>query len=270
MAGIVVSGVRIAYRRRGSGPPLVLFHGAFEDSRVWAAEIDHLSAQVDVIAWDAPGCGQSDDVPAGWDDGDWAEAASGFIAGLGLKTAPAVAGFSLGSTLALLLARDHPHSLGRLVLVGAYAGWAGSLAPDELAQRIAATRFTIEHPPEDWAEGFLDSAFAAGVPPERRELARRMIDEWRPATTESLLGVMTQDLRPALRTIRTPTVVVRGMEDARSPLRAARELCELLPHARFVEIPGAGHDCTGPELDAVLVAAASGAEQDSGLDPDRV
>lgn len=270
MTGIVVGGVRIAYRRRGTGPPLMLFHGAFEDSRVWAAEIEHLSPHVDVIAWDAPGCGESDDVPVGWDDGNWAEAASGFIAGLGLRTAPAVAGFSLGSTFALLLARDHPHAVGRLVLVGAYAGWAGSLGPDELAQRIAAARFTIEHPPEEWAEDFLDSVFAAGDPPERRELARRVIDEWRPATTESLLGMMTQDLRPALRMIRTPTVVVRGREDARSPRSAAEELCELLPHARFVEIPGAGHDCTGPELDAVLVAAARGAAQDSGVDSDRV
>ena len=42
-----------------------------------------------------------------WSERDWADAASGFITTLGLGT-PAVAGFSLGSMLALLLARDHP------------------------------------------------------------------------------------------------------------------------------------------------------------------
>jgi len=54
MPEVVVGGVRIAYQRRGSGAPLVLFHGAFEDSRVWTEDLERLSTQLDVIAWDAP------------------------------------------------------------------------------------------------------------------------------------------------------------------------------------------------------------------------
>ena len=255
MPEVVVGGVRIAYRRRGSGAPLVLFHGAFEDSRVWDEEFERLSPHIDVIAWDAPGCGASENVPDGWVDADWADAASGFITALGLRS-PAVAGFSLGSIIALLLARDHPRSVGRLVLVGAYAGWGGSLAPDALAERIAAVRFTMEHPAADWADAFLDSVFAPDADPERRANVRRLVGDWRPATTAALLPVMAQDLRPGLSAVRTPTVVVRGTGDARSPRSASLELCELLPQASLVEIAGAGHDCTGPELDAVLVAAS--------------
>ena len=86
MPEVVVGGVRIAYRRRGTGPPLVLFHGAFEDARVWTEELERLSSQIDVVAWDAPGCGASDDVPRGWVDADWADAASGFITAVGLRT----------------------------------------------------------------------------------------------------------------------------------------------------------------------------------------
>jgi pimeloyl-ACP methyl ester carboxylesterase len=255
MAVIMAGGIRIAYRRRGEGPPLVLFHGAFEDSRVWDDEYDRLSPHVDLIAWDAPGCGASDDIPDGWTDRHWADAAAAFIHGLHLAK-PAVAGFSLGSVLALLLARDHPGSVGRLVLVGAYAGWAGSLAPDALAQRIASVRFTIDHPTEDWADDFLDSVFAPGTPADRRAHARAMLDDWRPATTAALLDVLTIDLRPALAGIRTPTVIVRGTEDARSPLEAALGMIDALPDARLVEIADAGHDCSGPELDSVMLAAA--------------
>lgn len=255
MAEVVVRGVRIAYRRRGSGPPLVLFHGAFEDSRIWAEQLERLRPNVDAIAWDAPGCGASDDVPRGWGDTDWADAASGFITALGL-TAPAVAGFSLGSVIALLLARDHPCSVGRLVLVGAYAGWGGSLDAAALAKRIAAARLTMDRPVEEWADDFLDSVFAPDAPPQRRALARSLLDDWRPATTAALLDVMAQDFRADLATIRTPTVVVRGTADARSPRSAALEMCALLAQARLVEIAGAGHDCTGAELDRVLVAAA--------------
>ncbi len=262
MPEVVVGGVRIAYRRRGSGAPLVLFHGAFEDSRVWAEELGRLSSQLDVIAWDAPGCGASADVPRGWGDADWADAASGFITALGLRS-PAVAGFSLGSVIALLLARDHPTSVGRLVLVGAYAGWGGSLAPDALAERISAVQFTMEHPAEEWADELLDSVFTADAEPERRARARTLLDDWRPATTAALLTVMAQDLRPGLPMMHTPTVIVRGTADARSPRRASLELCDLLPEARLVEIAGAGHDCSGPELDAVLVTETRAAAEPS-------
>jgi pimeloyl-ACP methyl ester carboxylesterase len=255
MAEVVVNGVRIAYRRRGSGAPLVLFHGAFEDSRIWEDELQRLSPQLDVVAWDAPGCGESDDVPREWVAADWADAASGFIAALGLRS-PTVAGLSLGSIFALLLARDYPTAVGNLVLIGAYAGWGGSLDADALAQRISSAQFTITHAVEDWADDFLDSVFAPGAPEDRRAQARRLLDDWRPATTTALLDVLVRDLRPDLPAIRTPTVVVRGTADARSPRSASLEICELLGSARLVEIVGAGHDCTGPELDAVLIAAA--------------
>ncbi|WP_243074364.1 alpha/beta fold hydrolase [Microbacterium sp. SS28] len=268
MAEVVVGGVRIAYRRRGSGPPLLLFHGAWEDSRVWAGELERLSPQVDVVAWDAPGCGNSDDVPRGWANTDWADAASGFIAALGLTT-PAVAGFSFGSMLALLLAREHPGSVGRLVLIGASAGWGGSLDADRLAQRIASTRFTMEHPLDEWADELIDTMLAADASPERRSHLRSLVDDWRPATMAAVLDVMLQDLRPGLRTIRTPTVVVRGTADARSPRSASLELCELLPHARFEEISGAGHDCTGPDLDAVLLVSAHDAGAEAAPPPPR-
>jgi len=262
MAEIVVGGVRIAYQRRGTGAPLVLFHGAFEDSRIWSDELERLSPHVEVIAWDAPGCGASDDVPPTWSETDWADAASGFITTLGLGT-PAVAGFSLGSMLALLLARDHPAKVGGLVLVGAYAGWGGSLNADALAQRIAAVRFTMNHPVDEWADDLLDSVYAPDAAPQRRALARSLFDDWRPATTAALLDVMVQDLRPALPTIRVPTVIVRGTADARSPRTASVEMRGLLPRARLVEIAGAGHDCSGPQLDAVLIAAARAASGSS-------
>ena len=72
--------------------------------------------------------------------------------------------------IALLLARDHPATAGGLVLVGAYAGWAGSLDADALAQRIAAARFTIDHPVDEWADDLLGSVYAPDAAPARRDL----------------------------------------------------------------------------------------------------
>ncbi len=255
---VEVDGLRIAYRRQGSGDPLVILHGAFEDSRVWLDDMRRLSEHLDVIAWDAPGCGGSDDIPSGWTSRDWGRVVASFIGALGLSH-PAVAGLSFGSIVALLLARDHPERVGRLVLVGAYAGWAGSLDPDALAERLAQARFMIEHPVEEWADDFLASVYSPTADRARRGLARRLLDDWRPETTRALLDVASLDLRSALPSISTPAVVVRGTEDVRSPHEAALALCDRLPDAELVELDGAGHDCAGPDLDDVLVAAAHSA-----------
>ncbi|WP_307077859.1 alpha/beta fold hydrolase [Arthrobacter pascens] len=63
MDSVEVAGLRIAYQRTGRGPSLVLLHGAYEDSLIWRRQLDGLSNEFTVFAWDAPGCGQSDDPP---------------------------------------------------------------------------------------------------------------------------------------------------------------------------------------------------------------
>jgi pimeloyl-ACP methyl ester carboxylesterase len=60
---IPVAGLRIAYERAGEGSPLVLLHGGLSDSREWRRQLDALSYEFTVVAWDAPGCGQSSDPP---------------------------------------------------------------------------------------------------------------------------------------------------------------------------------------------------------------
>src|SRR5207245_3517165 len=59
MDRIDVGGIRIAYRRAGMGPPLVLLHGGPSDSREWHYQLEGLSDAFAVVAWDMPGCGQS-------------------------------------------------------------------------------------------------------------------------------------------------------------------------------------------------------------------
>lgn len=246
-----MAGLRIAYRRRGSGTALLLMHGALEDSRIWGAEFDRFATHADTIAWDAPGCGGSGDVPRSWDEHDWASAAAGFIEGLELRR-PVIVGLSLGSILALLTARDHLDLVGGLVLVGAYAGWAGSLDPEMLAERVRSVEATIDRPMGEWAEGFLDSVYAPDADPRGRRLARSLLADWRPATTRALLPVLQLDLRAALPAITVPTLVVRGSRDVRSPRSASLAMTDAMPHARFAEIEGAGHDCNGPELGALV------------------
>jgi pimeloyl-ACP methyl ester carboxylesterase len=63
MDTVEVHGLRLAYRRAGHGPPVMFVHGGIEDSRAWTPQLDALSDEFTVIAWDEPGAGGSQDVP---------------------------------------------------------------------------------------------------------------------------------------------------------------------------------------------------------------
>jgi len=155
MGAVEVSGMRIAYQRAGQGPPLVLIHGAYEDSRIWRPQLDGLSNEFTVIAWDAPGCGQSDDPPPDFSAEDLGNVIAGFLRAVAPRK-PHVLGLSWGSGAALELYRGHPNMAASLVLASAYAGWAGSLPPEEVERRNArSSPSSTSHP---------GSSFPCGCP----------------------------------------------------------------------------------------------------------
>src|SRR5262245_23844700 len=85
MERIEVGGLRIAYERAGEGPALVLLHGVLADSRMWRRQLDALAADFTVVAWDAPGCGQSSDPPETFSLRDYADCLAEFIDALDLE-----------------------------------------------------------------------------------------------------------------------------------------------------------------------------------------
>ena len=57
---VSVGGRALAYREAGQGPALVLLHGIGSGSASWLFQLEELAAGYRVIAWDAPGYGDSD------------------------------------------------------------------------------------------------------------------------------------------------------------------------------------------------------------------
>ena len=239
---VSVSGLRITYRRVGSGPPLVLLHGGFGfDSRAWQPQLDALCDEFTVIAWDAPGCGSSDDPPATFSMADYADCLAAFIAELGLGR-PHVLGISFGGALALALYGGHPTVPGSLILAGAYAGWAGSLPAEEVQRRVQHISEQVDRPVEEWLPTYLPGMFGPSPSEELEQRAMELMSGIRPAASLTMLRAMADtDLRDVLPLIDVPTLVLHGESDARSPVEVGRELHARIPGSRLVVMPGTGH-----------------------------
>jgi pimeloyl-ACP methyl ester carboxylesterase len=236
-----VGGLTVAYRRAGTGPPLVLLHGAYEDSRVWRRQLDGLSDAFTVFAWDAPGFGLSDDPAETFTTADWGDCVAGFLDAVGLRR-PHVLGLSFGSVLALALYQRRPDAVGSLVLASAYAGWAGSLPPEEVKRRIQQGLRELELPPEqferDWIPTLLTASAGRGLVAE----VSTMMRDFHPAGMRAALrGLGEVDLRSVLPTIAVPTLLLYGDADVRSPVQVGEDLHAQIPGSTLVVLPGAPH-----------------------------
>jgi pimeloyl-ACP methyl ester carboxylesterase len=238
-----VVGLRIAFQRRGEGPCLLLLHGAVSDSRVWRAELESLSDAFSVVAWDAPGCGGSSDPPEHFRMAEYAKCLGRFIDALGLQRAH-VLGHSWGSALALELYRRRPAVVRSLVLVGAYAGWAGSLPPDEVERRLQFALRIADLAPNAFEPASMPGLFSDAMPKDRAEELTTIMSEIRPSGTRAMANALAEaDLRDLLPRIDVPTLLLYGDADERSSLSVARELHASIPRSTLTVLPGLGHEC---------------------------
>ena len=239
---VEVDGLRIAFERAGDGPPLVLLHGYVGDSRAtWQHQLDALSDEFTVVAWDAPGAGQSSDPPESFSLGDFADRLAGFVAALGLER-PHVAGLSLGGGLALELYRRHPAVPRTLVLASAYAGWAGSLPPRRPSGACARCWTS---PTGRRRSSWPRCARRCSRPGCRRRTADAFaasVGEFHPVGIRALARAFAAaDLRDVLPRIEVPTLLLYGDQDVRAPVAVGEALHAAIPASRLVVLPGIGH-----------------------------
>jgi pimeloyl-ACP methyl ester carboxylesterase len=229
MDQIEVEGLRIAYERAGQGPPLVLLHGFVGDSREWRRQIDELSDEFMVVAWDAPGSGRSSDPPESFRMPDYAHCLAGFLDALSLGR-PHVAGLSFGGALALELYHRHPTIPMTLVLAGAYAGWAGSLGPEIARQRLEQSLKVADLPPDQFARAMIPTLFSESASAESVNEFAAIMSEFHPAGFRAMARSLAEaDLRDVLPRIDVPTLLLYGDKDVRAPLTWGRTLTPRSP-----------------------------------------
>ncbi len=233
---------------QGQGPPLLLLHGLGASSFSWRHNLGPLSRHFRVLAPDLPPHGRS---PAPLDADYTLEALAAGVLKLmdrhGIARA-ALAGNSLGGSLALLLARRHPERVSALVL----------LAPGAAVTRVPLIFFPLRLP-------FLGLLAAALMGPWVYPLAlRQAYHRWELLTPEVVAGYARpfRDLRRRLalrrlcrqleilplaevavllRKIQQPVSLIWGSEDRILPVEQAYWIKDLLPRVEFHLLPEVGH-----------------------------
>lgn len=235
------NGFSVAYQRAGHGPALVLLHGFTHDSRVWSPQLESLSARFTVVAWDAPGAGQSPDPPDTFSIGDWADCLASFLDAVDIQRAHIV-GLSWGGLLAQVFYQHYPERVLSLVLADTYAGWKGSLPMPIPEERLAACLRDASLPPNEFVPKYLPGMFSESPKQEVREELARIMSEFHPNGFQTMATALAQaDTRDLLPNIRVPTLLVWGDADKRSPMSVAYQFRDAIPGVKLEVISGVGH-----------------------------
>jgi pimeloyl-ACP methyl ester carboxylesterase len=254
MEMVEVGGLQIAYERAGSGPALVLLHGYVGDGlTTWRRQLDGLSDEFTVVAWDAPGAGRSTDPPERFGLDGYADCLAGFLGKLGLDTAY-VAGLSFGGILALALQRRHSALSSALILASATAGWAGSLPPAVAEQRLRQALALADGTPEAFVGALLPTMFSRTMPQETVDDFRASMRAFHPGGFRAMSRASSEDIRDVLPQVDVPTLLVYGDRDVRAPLTVAEALQAAISGSRLVVLPDVGHLCNIEAPDEFNVA----------------
>ncbi|WP_203337581.1 alpha/beta fold hydrolase [Nocardioides limicola] len=236
-----VGGLDIAYQRAGTGPPVALAHGFVGDGRsTWGSQIDALAEEFSVIAWDAPGAGESSDPPEGFGMDDYAACFAAFLQELRIERAHLV-GLSFGAALVLCTFRRHRGLASSLALLSGYAGWRGSLGPEAAGERLARSLELSAMPPDEFADAMVPSMFSPSVTPQVRATFRDSVRRFRPVGFRAMARASVEDQSQMLPEIDVPTLLLYADHDVRAPVAVGEAIHAEVAGSELVVLRGPGH-----------------------------
>ena len=215
----------------GPKPPIVLLHGAGGTHLYWPPEMRRLAGW-NVYAPDLPGHGQS--------SGSGQQTISGYtstildwLQAMGLHSAIFV-GHSMGSAIAISLALDHANHVIGLGLLGAGA-----------RLRVASEILENAANPETHTravEVVVQWAFSPAAPAQLVALAGKRMAETRSSVLYGdFLACNAFNEIARIEQIRSPVLIVCGVDDYMTPVRYSQFLANHIPGAVLNLIPAAGH-----------------------------
>lgn len=240
---LTVRDARLAVHTRGAGIPCVLLHGFPLDHTMWR-EQEPLAEHLRLIEPDLRGFGASadavmesveslaDDMPA-------------LLDALHVPGPVVICGLSMGGYVAQHVAVRHPDRVAALVLVDTKLE---ADAPEARAARADLSAKVGRLGQAILAEAMVPRLLASGsaAEPGRRpieDLLRSVILAQPIASIQAALAALAArpDMTEPMRHVRAPTLLVCGAEDAITPPDCLERAEELMPCARLLIVPRAGH-----------------------------
>jgi pimeloyl-ACP methyl ester carboxylesterase len=260
---------QLAVHTSGQGRPMLFLHAFPLDHRMWA-EQEPLAEHLRLIMPDQRGFGRSRSNTGLTSIEQLADDAVAILDALHVSEPAIVCGCSMGGYVAQHVAVRHPSRVRALVLVDTKLE---ADTPEARAARAdlagSVRRLGTEIVAEAMVPRFLSPVSEASKMPRRREieaLLRGQINEQSVDTIVAALAALAArpDMTEPMRSLAVPTLLVVGAEDQITPPECLIRAEAIIPVARLLIVPQAGH-MPPLETPAIFNAAVLAFLREAGL-----
>lgn len=244
----------------GSGPPALLWHSLWVDSRSWGPLVDAFATHRRVVTVDGPGYGRSSPIERDFTLADCAQAAGEVMDALEMTEPVDWVGNAWGGHVGVTLAGSRPERLRSLVTIAAPPNPVGrrqrwtQTYPLALVYRLAGPNRLV-------TKALFDALLGSDTIAAQPDRAAEMISAFKEADRESMRRTIRfmhrwQPLTDGLPAITVPTLFLTcDLDDQQWTVADAQAAAATMPKARAEAVDGAGH--VGPLLvDADRIAAS--------------
>lgn len=254
----------LSYRTAGEkhASAIVMLHGIGSSSAGYRAQLAALSQHHRVVAWDAPGYGQSSPFAIGTPTAtDYADALMALMSALGIARATII-GSSWGSVIATTFAARYPLATHALVLSAPNVARGHLSGSERDAAREALMRSGAAQSAEARA-AVVDALIAPNAAPLVRALVARLRDAVTPTGWQQAVDMLFSTYTPSvMASVQAPVSVMVGSLDRLAPLdEHARPIHEAARESALHVLGAIGHmpklEAPGTFNSVVLTAAAA-------------
>lgn len=251
MATFRTNDVTIAYHVTGCGPPVLLIQGIGVTGSGWRPQVEALSGRYTIATFDNRGIGDSTLGREKVTVEAMAKDAAALLEHLGWDSAH-VAGHSMGGSIALQLALDHPQKVQSLSLICTFAQGKDGAKPSGkmiwlgLRSRIGSKKMRRRAFLEMlWPLEALDKLDCEVLAADLAPTIGRDLSYFPPIINKQLKALSKHDISHRLNEIAgIPALVISGKHDPIATPASGRRLASLITETSYSEFEDGSHGLT--------------------------
>jgi len=240
----LVNNSHLFYTEEGpaKGLPVIFLHGFPFNHTMWLAQLKAVAGFCRGVAYDIRGHGLSDIGDGQYSIEGHVDDLMGLLDALGIGRT-VIVGLSMGGYITLRALERSPERFLAAVLCDTRSEPDSNEAK---VRRFAGVKSVKLEGSAPFAETFVKALFAPSsfqTNPEAVVMIRQIIESTPPLSLAgSLLALASRtDTTPSLGTMKVPTLIMVGEQDALTPVDASRAMHRLIPGSELHIIPAAGH-----------------------------
>jgi len=266
-----VNGIKISYKIKGEGYPLIFIHGFGSKKESFMAQIPALSEKYKVIYFDSRGAGKTERPNLPYSMDMFADDIKGLMNYLKIEKTHLL-GFSFGGMVAQNFVLKYPNSVNKLILINTLPMIPENFDPEPYVQtRIKGLELRLQDP----VKAFWESTKFGFYPEFRKKMKenpkKKFYGLWsvedlieyyttNPPTSQDIRNIAysfkTHDTVKRLNEIKNETLLLTASHDILVPKARMFEIHDLIPDSTIKVMENAGHESPkskAPEVNQAIL-----------------